>query len=128
VEEHGVDDVRQAEVHTAEPLVPEPSAFEVEVAVEKLKRHKSPGTDRIPAELIKAGGRTIQGAIHKLRMERNYYVRFVKHNQLAMEQYMYCNIFILLYATCFGLIIMAIFRHYVIELIEENYLTCVGFC
>ena len=43
------------EIHTAEPLVPELSAFEVELAIEKLKRHKSPGTDRIPAELIKAG-------------------------------------------------------------------------
>jgi len=28
--------------------------------------HKSPGIDQIPAELIKAGGRTIRGAIHKL--------------------------------------------------------------
>ena len=25
---HGVNDVRQTEIHTAEPLVPEPSAFE----------------------------------------------------------------------------------------------------
>jgi hypothetical protein len=49
---HGVNDVRQTEVHTAEPLVPEPSAFEVEMAIEKLKRHKSPGIDQIPAELI----------------------------------------------------------------------------
>ena len=31
---HGVNDVRQAEIHTAEPLVPEPSAFEVELAIE----------------------------------------------------------------------------------------------
>jgi hypothetical protein len=53
-------------VHTAEPLVPEPSVCEVELAIEKLKRHKSPGTDQIPAELIKAGGRTIRCAIHKL--------------------------------------------------------------
>jgi hypothetical protein len=37
-------------------LVPEPSALEVELAIEKLKRHKSPGTDQIPAELIKARG------------------------------------------------------------------------
>ena len=36
---HGVNDVRQTEIHTAEPLVPEPSAFEVEMAVEELKRH-----------------------------------------------------------------------------------------
>jgi len=34
---HGARDVRQAEIHTAEPLVPEPSAFEVELATEKLK-------------------------------------------------------------------------------------------
>ena len=56
---HGVKDVRQAEIHTAEPLVPEPSAAEVELAIDKLNSHKSPGIDQIPAELIKAGGRTI---------------------------------------------------------------------
>jgi hypothetical protein len=39
--------------------VPVPSAFEVEMAIEKLKRHISPGIDQIPAELIKAGDRTI---------------------------------------------------------------------
>ena len=63
---HGVRDVRQTETHTAEPLVPEPSAFEVELAIEKLKSHKSPGIDQIPAELIKEGGRTIYYQIHKL--------------------------------------------------------------
>ena len=52
--------------YTAEPLVPEPSALEVELAIEKLKSHKSPGIDQIPAELTKAGGRTIRGAIRKL--------------------------------------------------------------
>ena len=46
--------------------MPEPSAFEFEMATEKLKRHKSPGTDHIAAELIKAGGRTICCEIHKL--------------------------------------------------------------
>ena len=34
---HGVHDVRQAEIHAAEPLVPEPSAFEVELDIEKVK-------------------------------------------------------------------------------------------
>ena len=34
---HGVKDVGQAETQTAEPLVPEPSAFEVELAIGKLK-------------------------------------------------------------------------------------------
>ena len=56
---HGVNDIRQTEIHTAEPLVPEPSAFEVEMVSEKLKSHESPAIDPIPAELIKAGGRTI---------------------------------------------------------------------
>ena len=52
---HGFNEVRQTEIHTAKPLVPKPSAFEVELAIEKLKIHKSPGTDQIPAELIKEG-------------------------------------------------------------------------
>jgi hypothetical protein len=34
--------------------VSEPSAFEDEMAIKQLKRHKSPGTDQIPAELTKA--------------------------------------------------------------------------
>jgi hypothetical protein len=62
---HGANDVRQTELHTAEPPVPDLSAFEVEMATEKLKRHKSPGTDQIRAELIKAGDRTIRSEIHK---------------------------------------------------------------
>ena len=63
---HGVNDVRQTEIHTAEPLVPGPSASDVELAIKKLKSHKSPGVDQIPAELIKAGGRTFLCEIHKL--------------------------------------------------------------
>ena len=51
-------------IRTAESLVPEPSALEM--VVEKIKRHKSPGIDQIPAQLIKAGGRTIRSEIHKL--------------------------------------------------------------
>jgi hypothetical protein len=56
---HGVHDVRQMDIHTNEPLVPEPSLVEVEIAIGKLKSYKSPGTDNIPAELIKAGGETL---------------------------------------------------------------------
>jgi len=52
---HGAKDVRQEEIHTAEPLEPEPSAFEVELVIKKLKSHKTPRIDQIPAELIKAG-------------------------------------------------------------------------
>jgi hypothetical protein len=34
---HGISDHRQTDTHTAEPLVPEPSASEVEMAIEKEK-------------------------------------------------------------------------------------------
>ena len=44
--------------------MPETSAFEVELTIEKLKSHKSPGIDQIPAELIKAGRRKIRYEIH----------------------------------------------------------------
>jgi hypothetical protein len=60
---HGVHDVRQMDIHTAEPLVPEPSLVEVELATGKLKSYKSPGTDQIPAELIKAVGETLYSEI-----------------------------------------------------------------
>jgi len=63
---HGVKGFGQGQIHTAEPLVPEPSASEVELGIDKLKSHKSPGIDQISAELIKAGGRTICLEIHKL--------------------------------------------------------------
>jgi hypothetical protein len=44
---HGVSDVKQTELHTAEPLMPELSVF-----------------NQIPAELIKREGRTICCEIH----------------------------------------------------------------
>jgi hypothetical protein len=61
-----VSDVRQVEIHTAELLVPDPSPFEVETAIAKLKRCKSPSSDQILAELIQAGGETLWSEIHKL--------------------------------------------------------------
>ena len=39
---HEVNDIKQAEIHTVEPLVTEPSAFEGDLAIEKLKSHKLP--------------------------------------------------------------------------------------
>jgi hypothetical protein len=35
---HRVSYVRQIEIHTAEPLVPDPSPFEVEIAIENFKK------------------------------------------------------------------------------------------
>jgi hypothetical protein len=63
---HGVHDVRQMDIHMAEPLVSEPSLVEVEIAIGKLKSYKYPGTDNILAELIKAGGETLYSEIHRL--------------------------------------------------------------
>jgi hypothetical protein len=54
------------DIHTAEPLGPEPSLVEVETATGKLKSYKSPGTDQIPDEMIKAGGETLCSEIHRL--------------------------------------------------------------
>ena len=56
---HGFNYVRWTELHTAEPLVPESSAFEVELAIEKIK-------SQITAELFEAGCRTIRSEIPKL--------------------------------------------------------------
>jgi hypothetical protein len=61
-----VHDVTQTEIHIAEPLVPEPSASEVDLAIEKLRNHKSPGNDQIPAKMIQAGGKTIRCEIYEL--------------------------------------------------------------
>jgi len=47
-----MNDVRQTQIHAEEPLGSESSAIEVEMAIEKLKRHKSPGISEIPPELI----------------------------------------------------------------------------
>jgi hypothetical protein len=63
---HEVSDVRQTEIHTADPLVPECSSFEVKNGIDKSKRYKSIGADQIPAELIHATGNTVRSKIHKL--------------------------------------------------------------
>ena len=44
----------------------EASAFEAEIAIEKLKRHISPGIDQISVDLITTGGWPFRSEIHKL--------------------------------------------------------------
>jgi hypothetical protein len=46
--------------------MPEPRDFGVEMAIEKLIRHKSPGNDQIPAEFIQSGSRIFRAQIHKI--------------------------------------------------------------
>jgi hypothetical protein len=56
---HDMIDVRQAEMHPAELLVPEPISFEAEIATVKMKSlNKSPDIDKSTTELIQAGGNT----------------------------------------------------------------------
>jgi hypothetical protein len=62
---HRAGGVRQIEVHTAEPFVPQPIASQFEVAVGKLRKHKSPGFDQIPAEIVPAGGELIKFIVNK---------------------------------------------------------------
>jgi hypothetical protein len=64
--DHGVGGVRETEIHTAEPFVPESCASEVEVAIGELISYNSPGFDQIPAEVIQAGAETWRSEIHKL--------------------------------------------------------------
>jgi hypothetical protein len=64
---HGVQNVRLIDIHTGDPLVPEPSFVEVEIATGNLKRYnKFLSTDQILAKLIKAGGETLRPEIHKI--------------------------------------------------------------
>jgi hypothetical protein len=63
---HEASGVRQTEMHRAEPFVPQPSASEVETAIGKMKRYKSPGVDQLSDGLIHAGGETLHLKIHKL--------------------------------------------------------------
>jgi hypothetical protein len=58
-------DVRQIEIHIAEPLTLGPSRLEVEIATAKLKKYKSPGSDEILLELVQERGETVS-VIHKL--------------------------------------------------------------
>jgi hypothetical protein len=39
-------------IHTAEPKVPALNAFEVKLAIEKLKSHKSPGIEQFTEKVV----------------------------------------------------------------------------
>jgi hypothetical protein len=54
------------EKYTQQNHLPDLSALKVEMAIEKLRSHISPGIDQTPAELFKAGGKTIYSEIYKL--------------------------------------------------------------
>lgn len=49
------------------PLLHDTSSVEIEIIIQKLKRHKTAGVDKIVAELIQARGNmcTLRSQIHK---------------------------------------------------------------
>jgi hypothetical protein len=49
---HRGSDVRQIDIHTAEPLIAEPSLFEADIAIVKLEKCNSQGPDQTPVEQI----------------------------------------------------------------------------
>jgi hypothetical protein len=53
-------------MNTAEQSIPRFIPYETETANENLKRYKSPNTDQILAELIKADDKTLHSDIHIL--------------------------------------------------------------
>jgi hypothetical protein len=52
----GLGGVRETEMLTAEPYLPEPTASDFKVGIRKLKHYKSVGADHIAVELIQTGG------------------------------------------------------------------------
>jgi len=50
---YGVSEVRHTEIHTAEPIVPNPSTFAFGMDFEKLKRHIPPSIGQFQAEWLK---------------------------------------------------------------------------
>ncbi|KAJ4427607.1 hypothetical protein ANN_25255 [Periplaneta americana] len=59
------NDQDEIQIQTAEPFISEPTLSQVEIAIENLKKYKSPGVDQIPAELIQEGGRALFSEIYK---------------------------------------------------------------
>jgi hypothetical protein len=63
---HRVGDVRQIEINTAQPFIPEPRPLDVQISIAELKKYRSPSSDQISAEVVQAGGETLRSEIHKL--------------------------------------------------------------
>jgi hypothetical protein len=118
---HGVNDVRQTEIQTAQPLVPEDNAVEFEMATKKLKSHKPSDINQKQAELIQAGGRAIISEIHTLidsiwnkeELPEEWkesiivlylFIRAIKHTVMILKAYHFCQLHIKFYPTffCYG--------------------------
>ena len=74
----------RSEVNTKESDIPEPSLKEVELAIEKFKRHKATRVDHIPSELIQAGGGKLYKETHCTHLEQGRIAT-------RMERIHYCS-------------------------------------
>ena len=63
IEAIGNSSVRHAQIHTSEPLVPDPICFEWHLL---LTSCKSPGTDKIALELLQTEGQTLHSVVYTL--------------------------------------------------------------
>ncbi|KAL4143954.1 hypothetical protein QTP88_006202 [Uroleucon formosanum] len=61
-----VNPIGKAHYQTAEPMISDITLDEVKVAINSLKNWKAPGSDDIPAELIKYGGEEMHKVIFKI--------------------------------------------------------------
>jgi hypothetical protein len=64
---HNVCDVRQIEIHTDEPLIPNPSCFIVEIAIAMLKKHQQ---NLFKAEMKHYGLRSINSSLLWILLEK----------------------------------------------------------
>jgi hypothetical protein len=63
---HRFNDVTQIEILVAEQLVTDCCPSEIELANAKMKKHKSPGNEQVPAECIRIGGKILWSVTYKL--------------------------------------------------------------
>jgi hypothetical protein len=71
---HKENGIKQIEIHTAEPLGPDPSSFVAQIYIANLKSYKSPGSDLIPAEQFQI-----------LRSEINKLINFIWNKEELPE-------------------------------------------
>jgi hypothetical protein len=90
---HGVNDIRQKEILTAEPLVPEPNAFEVEMAVGKLKDTNHWVLIKSQQKRIKQG--VEQFALRSINLLILFSIRrncLINEIMVIIEEYHFCKL------------------------------------
>ena len=98
-----------SEVYTAEPDIPEPSLVEVELAVEKLKKHKATRVYYIPSALIQTGGSKLYSFGTKKNCHKNgknpllflFIRKAIEWTVIIIEEFLSCLLHIKFFRTYF---------------------------